>query len=51
MVTKDEAAALLKAFVMMAKTQFEKAIKVIRSDNALELSKSYEILKFFLIIG
>ena len=47
MVIKDEAATLLKAFVMMAKTQFEKAVKVIRSGNALELSKSYEILKFF----
>jgi len=47
MVTKDEAAALLTAFIMMAKTQFEKAVKVMRSDNALELSKSYEILKFF----
>jgi len=47
MVTKDEAVSLLKAFVVMAKIQFNQTIKVIRSDNALELSKSYEILEFF----
>jgi len=47
MVTKDEAIFLLKSFVVMAKTQFGATIKVTRSDNALELSKSYEILEFF----
>ena len=51
MVTKDEAVSLLNAFVVMAKTQFDKAVKVIRSDNALELCKSYEILEFFASFG
>jgi len=51
MVTKDEAVSLLKAFVVMAKTQFDKTVKVIRSDNARELSKSYEILEFFASCG
>ena len=36
MVTKDEAVLLLKAFVVMAKTQFNQTVKIIRSDNALE---------------
>jgi len=47
MVTKDEAVSLLKAFVIMTKIQFDKTVNVIRSDNALELSRSYEILEFF----
>jgi len=51
MVTKDEAVGLLKAFVLMAKTQFDKNVKVIRSDNALELSRSYEVLEFFATFG
>ena len=51
MVTKDEVISLLKAFVVMAKTQFDKTVKVIRSDNALELSRSYEILEFFATFG
>ena len=51
MVTKDEAVALLKAFTIMVKTQFDKSVKTIRSDNALELSKSYEILEFFVSFG
>ena len=50
-VTKDEAATLLKAFVKMAKTQFDKVVKIIRSNNALELSKSYEVLEFFAEYG
>jgi len=51
MVTKDEAMSLLKAFTIMVKTQFGKDVKIIRSDNALELSKSYEILDFFTSFG
>jgi len=51
MVTKDEAVSLLKAFVVLAKTQFDKSVKVIRFDNDLELSKSYEILEFFANFG
>lgn len=51
MVTKDEAVSLLKLFVTMARTQFEAKVKVIRSDNALELSKSYEVLEFFANTG
>jgi len=47
MVTKDEVVSFLKSFVMMAKTQFGAIVQVIRSDNALELSKSYKILEFF----
>jgi len=47
MVTKDEAVSLTKAFTVMVKTQFDKHVKIVRSDNALELSKSYEILEFF----
>ena len=51
LVTKDEAVSLLKSFVVMVKTQFDKTVQVIRSDNALELSKSYEILEFFASSG
>jgi len=51
MVTKDEAVSLLKAFTIMVKTQFDKSVKTIRSDNALELSKRYEILEFFASFG
>jgi len=51
MVTKDEAVSLLKAFTVMVKTQFDKSVKIIRFDNALELSKSYEILEFFASFG
>ena len=51
MVTKDEAVSLLKSFVTMARTQFEGKVKVIRLDNALELSKSYEVLEFFANTG
>ena len=51
MVTKDEAVSLLKSFVNMARTQFEAKVKVIRSDNALELSKSYEVLELFANTG
>ena len=51
MVTKDEAVSLLKAFTIMVKTQFDKIVETIRSDNALELSKSYEILEFFASFG
>ena len=51
MVTKDEAVSLLRSFVVMTKTQFRATVKTIRSDNALELSKSYEILEFFASTG
>jgi len=46
MVTKDEAMPLLISFVKMAHTQFSKAVKIIRSDNALEFSKSGTALEF-----
>jgi len=51
MVTKDEAITWIKKFVIMAKTQFEKTVKVIRSDNALELGRSSEALRFFADTG
>jgi len=44
MVTKDEAFPLIKSFVAMVKTQFNGVVKVIRSDNALELGLSNEAL-------
>jgi len=47
MVTKDEAIPLLISFVKMGHTQFSKAVKIIRSDNALEFSKSGTALEFF----
>ena len=51
MVTKDEAFHLIKSFVAMAKTQFDSIVKVIRSDNALELGLSTEALDFFAANG
>jgi len=51
MVTKDEALALIKRFVIMAKVQFEQHVKIIRSDNALELGRSQEALSFFAEFG
>ena len=51
MVTKDEAITLIKMFVTMAKTQFEKVVKIIKSDNALELGRSNEALSFFAETG
>ena len=51
MVTKDEALTLIKRFVAMAKTQFGKTVKIIRSDNALELARSFEALSFFAETG
>ena len=51
MVTKDEALYLIKSFVAMAKTQFNGVVKVIRSDNALELGLSNEALHFFASTG
>jgi len=47
MTTKDEAMGLITAFVQMAKTQYNAIIKVLRSDNALELSTSNIALNFF----
>ena len=47
MVTKDEAVGLLKAFVTMVQTQFSLPVKAIRSDNALEFTKSNEVLELF----
>jgi len=51
MVTKDEAFYLIKSFVAMAKTQFNGIVKIIRSDNVLELGLSNEALDFFASIG
>ena len=51
MVTKDEAFYLIKSFVAMAKTQFNGTVKVIRSDNALELGLSNEAMDFFASTG
>ena len=51
MVTKDEALGLIKRFVAMAKTQFGRHVKIIRSDNALEFGKSNEALSFFAEAG
>ena len=51
MVTKDDAFSLIKSFVTMAKTQFGRAVKIIRSDNTLELGKSSEALSFFAETG
>ena len=47
MTTKDEAMGLIISFVQMAKTQFNAVLKVLRSDNALELSTSHVALDFF----
>ena len=47
MTTKDEAMGLITSFVQMAKTQFNAVIKVLRFDNALELSTSHTALQFF----
>jgi len=51
MVTKDEVIGLIKSFVKMAQTKFLAAIKVIGSDNALELSTSHAALDFFATSG
>ena len=51
MVTKDEALPLIKQFVTMVKTQFDKTVKAIRSDNALELGRSNDALRFFAETG
>ena len=50
-VTKNEAIGLIKAFVKMAQTQFSHTVKTIRSDNALELTKSTAALEFFVSTG
>jgi len=47
MVTKNEAIGLIKAFVAMVQTQFTHKVKTIRSDNALEFTKSETALDFF----
>jgi len=51
MVIKDEAITLMKRFVIMARTQFGKTVKVIRSDNALKLGRSSQALSFFVRLG
>ena len=51
MITKDEALSLIKAFVKMAQNQFSQTVKTIRTDNALEFSKSHEALDFFASTG
>ena len=51
MVTKDEAFHLIKSFVAMGKTQFDGTVRIVRSDNALELELSNEALNFFASTG
>jgi len=51
MVTKDEAVGLIKAFVITVETQFSHLVKTIRSDNALEFTKSNEMLELFVSKG
>jgi len=51
MVIKDEAIILIKRFVIMARTQFGKIMRLIRSDNALELGRRSEALSFFAETG
>jgi len=51
MVAKDEAIALIKRFVIVAKIQFGQTVKVVRNDNALELGRSNEALSFFAETG
>ena len=51
MVTKDEVMGLITYFVQMAKTQFNATVKVLRSDNTLELSTSLTALEFFATHG
>jgi len=46
MVTEDEALGLIKSFILMTQTQFAATIKIIKSNNALELSISNN-LEFF----
>ena len=47
MVTKDEGIGLIKALVKMVQTQFSNLVKTIRSDNALEFTKSNEAVELF----
>ena len=47
MTTKDEAMGLITSFMQMTKTPFNAVIKVLRSDNALELRASRTTLNFF----
>jgi len=51
MVTKDEAFYLIKSFVAMEKAQFNGTVKIIRSDNALELGLSNEAMDSFAFTG
>jgi len=51
MVTKDEAMGLIKSFLAMAQTQFSATIKILKTDNALELSISHGALDFFALKG
>ena len=51
MVTKVKAMGLIKSFVKMVQTQFSAKIKILRSDNALELSTSHTALEFFATNG
>ncbi|XP_070026395.1 uncharacterized protein [Nicotiana sylvestris] len=47
MGSKSNAFSLLKAFVLMVKTQFNMIVQSIRSDNALELRSSHIAILFF----
>ena len=51
MVTKDEAFDLIKSFVRIVHTQFSGIVKIIRTDNALQLGKSNVALDFFASTG
>lgn len=44
--TKSNAFTILKSFLAMIERQFNKKVKIIRSDNAWELGSSSEIFKF-----
>ena len=48
---KNEAIGLIKAFVIMVQTQFSHTVKTIKSDNALEFTKTDIALEFFAFNG
>jgi len=50
MVTKDEAFHLIKSFIAMT-TRFNGTVKIVRSDNALELGLSNEAIDYFATTG
>ena len=50
MVTKDEAFHLIKSFIAMT-TRFNGMVKIVRSDNNLELGLSNEAIDYFATTG